>query len=188
MVTVFPPWRNAFALEWRDAYSSPMKRLGVVLILVLAFCGLADSIYLTQNEIAGTPLLCNIQNLTGCNVVAGSVYSKLFGIPLAEYGIFFYGALFVLAALELVLFDRLLRRLLQIVAVIGAAFSLYFTFLQIFVIDAFCIYCLASALIELVTLILATLIEPIPSLKRQAPSPSLSQELPKGNLPMPPVA
>lgn len=138
-----------------------MKRFGVICILVLAFFGLADSAYLAQHEASGTPLLCNIQNFSGCNVVAASQYSHIFGIPLAEFGVLFYSIVFVLAALELVIFDRLLRRVLQVAALIGVAASLYFTLVQIFFIGAFCIYCLASALITVFILILASLIEPV---------------------------
>lgn len=138
-----------------------MKRIGVVLILLLAFFGLADSIYLTQSELSGAPLICNIQNLSGCNIVAASQYSHLFGIPLAGYGVLFYGILFVLAALELVLFDQLVRRVLQVGAIIGVVASLYFTFVQVFFIGALCIYCSISAVITLLILIFASLIEPI---------------------------
>ncbi|MFI5260719.1 MAG: vitamin K epoxide reductase family protein [Candidatus Paceibacteria bacterium] len=138
-----------------------MKRIGVILILVLAFAGLSDSAYLTQHEISGTPLLCNIQNLSGCNVVAASPFSHLFGIPLAEFGLLFYGILFVLAALELVFFDQLLRRIMQTVSALGLLASIYFTSEQIFFIGAFCIYCLASALITLLVFVLASFIEPI---------------------------
>lgn len=146
-----------------------MKRIGVVLILVLSFFGLADSAYLTQHELYGTPLLCNIQNLSGCNVVASSQYSHIFGIPLAEFGILFYSVLFVLAALEIVIFDQLLRRALQAVSLVGIISSLYFTSVQIFVIGAFCIYCFASAVIALLIFILATFIEPIRKQARQSP-------------------
>src|ERR1035437_1690346 len=104
-----------------------MKRIGVVAILFLAFCGLADSAYLAEHEINGTPLICNIQNLSGCNIVADSTYSHVFGVPLAEFGVLFYGILLVLAALELVLFDKLLRRVLQGLSLIGVISSLYFT-------------------------------------------------------------
>lgn len=138
-----------------------MKRIGVVLILFLAFFGLADSAYLAQHELNGTPLICNIQNFSGCNIVANSSYSHVFGVPLSEFGVLFYAILFVLAALELVLFDRLLRRVLQGVSILGAIASLYFTSLQIFVIGAFCIYCAASAVITILVLLLASLIEPM---------------------------
>lgn len=138
-----------------------MKRIGVVFILVLAFCGLADSIYLAQHEISGTPLICNVQHLSDCNIVANSPYAYLFGVPLSEYGVLFYAMLFVLAALELVLFDRILRRVIQGIAVLCLLASIYFEAVQIFFIGAFCIYCLASALITLVIFIFATLIEPM---------------------------
>lgn len=160
-----------------------MKRIGVVVILFLAFCGVADSAYIAQHEISGTPLICNIQNLDGCNTVANSQYSRLFGIPLAEYGVLFFGMLFVLAALELVLFDRLLRRVLQGVALIGVISSIYFTALQIFFIGAFCIYCAASAIITLLVLIFASLIEPI----RKTVRPHVVPPAPP-HLSMPPVA
>ncbi|OGG76530.1 hypothetical protein A2950_02090 [Candidatus Kaiserbacteria bacterium RIFCSPLOWO2_01_FULL_55_19] len=159
-----------------------MKRLGVVGILVLAFLGLADSLYLAQSAETGIPLLCDIQNLTGCNIVAASEYSRVFGIPLAEYGVFFYGVLFVLAALELVLFNRFLRRTLQTLAVIGIIFSLYFSILQIFVINAFCIYCLVSALIALLVIVCARYIEPLQTHEENTPSP------PQPHLTMPPAA
>lgn len=138
-----------------------MKRVGVIGILFLAFCGLADSLYLTQHELFGTPLICNLQNLSGCNIVASSQYSHVFGIPLAEFGVLFYGVLFVLAALEIVLFDQLVRRLLQVASLIGIISSLYFTFVQVFLIGAFCIYCFASAFITVLVFILASMIEPI---------------------------
>lgn len=138
-----------------------MKRVGVVLILFFAFFGMADSAYLTQHELSGTPLLCNIGNLSGCNVVASSQYSHIFGIPLAEFGILFFSVVFVLAALEIVLFDQLLRRALQALSLIGLLSSLYFTFVQAFLIGAFCIYCFASALSTLLIFIFASLLEPL---------------------------
>ena len=138
-----------------------MKRAGVAFILFLAFCGLSDSIYLSQNEIGNTPLVCDIEYLSDCNIVATSPYARLFGIPLAEYGIVFYGVIFILASLELVFFNRFLRRILQVVSLIGIASSLYFTFVEIFVINALCIFCLISAFITLLILIFACLIEPV---------------------------
>lgn len=161
-----------------------MKRIGVIGILLLAFLGLADSAYLAQSEASGIPLICNIQNLTGCNIVANSGYSHLFGVSLAEYGILFYGILFVLAALELVLFDQLLRRMLQVASLAGVIASLYFTGVQIFLIGALCVYCLASAVIVLLIFILATLVEPIRMRIRQS-GPATP---PSPHLPMPPVA
>lgn len=156
-----------FARKWLGAYSGEMKRAGVVMILLLAFFGLADSIYLAQSGLSGTPLLCATQGFSDCSAVATSQYSRLFGVPLAELGILFYSIVFVLAALELILFDQLLRRALQALSFIGILFSLYFTFIQLFIIHVFCMYCFVSTCIALLIFILASLIEPIK--KRAAP-------------------
>ncbi len=138
-----------------------MKRLGVIFILVLAFCGLADSAYLAQHEISGTPLQCDLTHLSGCNIVAQSPYSHIFGVPVAEYGLLFYGVVFALSALELAIFDRLLRRVLQVFAAAGLLVSVAFTLLQVFVIQALCEYCLGSAIIAFLIFIFATRIEPV---------------------------
>lgn len=161
-----------------------MKRMGVVLILVLAFCGLADSVYLAQHEISGAPLICSTQSLDGCNTVANSPYARMFGIPLAEYGVAFYGVLFVLAALELVLFNRILRRILQGASLVGVLFSLYFVFVQIAFIGAFCTYCTVSAVIAFLICALASVIEP---LKKGNISSAPVPPAPAPHLPMPPV-
>jgi uncharacterized membrane protein len=144
-----------------------MKRACVVAILILAFFGLADSIYLAQHALNGTPLLCTIQSLSDCNTVVTSSYSRIFGIPIAELGVLFYSIMFVLAALELVMYDQFLRRVLQAFSLVGILASLYFMFVQTFVIRAFCVYCLASAFIALLIFIFASMIEPIK--RRTAP-------------------
>lgn len=138
-----------------------MKRTGVLFIAILSFFGMADSVYLTQHALTQTPLFCNITHLTGCNVVASSPYSQLFGIPLSEFGLLFFAILFVLSVLELVLFDQLLRRALQALSLVGVLTSLYFVSIQAFVIQAFCVYCLASALIAILIFIFASMLEPI---------------------------
>ncbi len=162
-----------------------MKRIGVVSILTLAFFGIADSAYLAEHSANGTPLICNIQNLSGCNIVAASQYSRVFGIPIAEFGVVFYSIVFVLAALELVIFDRLLRRILQALALIGLVISIFSIIVQVFVINASCVYCLASAFITIIIFILASFIEPINKTARQIPS---SPPPPSSHLPMPPAS
>lgn len=168
-----------------------MKRFWVIFILVLAFVGLADSAYLAEHESSGVPLICNVNGLSDCNVVAASPYSRLFGIPLAEYGVLFYSIMFVLAALELLVYDRFLRRVLQIWSLLGLLASIWFTFNQVFFIGAFCIYCLVSASISLLIFIFATRIEPLRD-RRLLPVvlPSPSSPAPRvtpRSLPMPPA-
>ncbi len=159
----------------RERILSSMKRAYIISILVLAFCGLADSVYILQHEISNSPLICDIHNLTGCNAVVSSPYAYLFGIPLAAYGAFFYGIIFFLAAIELVVFTQLVRRFIQGVSLVGMIASVYFTLVQVFIIDAFCIYCMASAAISLLIAVCAGFIEP---LKRIVPQDLLETRMP----------
>ncbi len=137
------------------------KRLATAAILFLAFFGIADSAYVLQTKLAGDALICGPEAFSGCNAVAGSSYSQLLGVPVSAYGVAFYALLFIVAALELVIFHHRARRLIQALAAVGFAFSAYFTVLQLFVINAFCIYCVASAVIALAIFLVAFLLEPL---------------------------
>jgi uncharacterized membrane protein len=145
-----------------------MKRAGMLLVL-LAVVGLVDSLYLAKSKANGTPLLCNIENLSGCNIVADSPYSYLFGVSLAEMGIIFYVVVLLLALCTYVLSQVWAGRALKIVAVLGFLSSLYFILLQVFVIKALCLYCIISTLCTLGILLLA--------FRREAPKEALPDTL-----------
>lgn len=124
----------------------------LALLLVLAFLGLADAWYLADAALTGTALSCSIdglQALSGCNQVAQSAYSQFFGLPLALYGVGFYAILFAIAAILFASPLRVLYRAAIALGIIGFLLSLYFVFLQVFVIKALCVYCLGSMLISI---------------------------------------
>ena len=108
-----------------------LKRYAVWVILICAFFGIAVSSYLSSSESKGTPLICNIENLSGCNVVVNSTYSQFMGISLADIGLFFYTALFILAAIELFKMNHLLRHLLQGLALVAVTASAYSVLLRL---------------------------------------------------------
>src|SRR5665213_3605414 len=138
-------------------------------LLVLSFVGLADAAYLAQSELAGTPLLCNLGGLSGCNIVAQSAYSHLFGIPLGVYGLGFYGLVLALSAFELFFAgEALVRKGIQFVTTLGLLASALFMYLQLFVIGAICVYCTISAVISLLVWLLALALPGFPW-KRAAP-------------------
>lgn len=129
------------------------RGLLIVLILALSFLGIADSWYLYQSAVTDTALSCDIGGgLDGCNIVAQSEYSHIFGIPLALYGVGFFALIFVLAALLLVIDTRRIYQALLALSVAGVAASVVFILIQFFLIKAICIYCIASAGIALLLL------------------------------------
>lgn len=122
----------------------------LTVLLVLTFLGIADAWYLASAALSGTSLSCSIaglESLNGCNQVAQSAYSQFLGLPLALYGVFFYAVLFVIAAILITMPIRLLYKVAIGLGVVGFFLSLYFVFLQAFVIKAVCVYCMASVVI-----------------------------------------
>lgn len=125
-----------------------MSRTALIVVLfILALLGTADSVYLAQSAMSDTPLVCDIDGLDDCNVVAQSPYSKLLGIPLGAYGVVFY-VVSIVALLAIVFAPRRLwYRVLVGVSVLGALMSIVFLGIQLFLIQAICVYCIASAII-----------------------------------------
>lgn len=127
------------------------------LLIALSLVGLADSVYLTESVFTDTPLVCDIQGLNDCNTVAGSPYSKLFEIPLSVYGLGFYGALLLLSLLLLYRPSKQAAKGLVFVSILGVLASVYFLYVQVFIIQALCIYCVGSAVIAFILCALALL-------------------------------
>jgi len=112
------------------------------LMLVMALVGIADTTYLTTDYFFGTGIKCLL--LEGCEVVLTSPYSKMFRIPLAFFGLGFYMLIFVLVSAADIYESKLVHKAILLAGTIGFLFSLYFLYLQVFVIQALCIYCLTS--------------------------------------------
>ena len=127
-------------------------------LLLLSLLGIADSTYLSYKAFTGGALSCTIKGLEGCNVVAQSAYSHLFGIPLGVYGVVFYAAVFILALLVLIVPIRFAHDALAGLGILGLIASIFFIGIQIFLIKALCVYCLGSAAISFLGCILAVLL------------------------------
>jgi uncharacterized membrane protein len=124
---------------------------------LLALFGLGVAAYLAYTKLADTSVVCG--PVGDCDAVQTSVYSELLGIPVAVLG-----ALNYLGILGLWAASRLAKRQAADVArlglfglaLVGALFSLYLSFLEPFVIGAVCAWCLASAATTTFILLLAT--------------------------------
>jgi len=112
--------------------------------LVLSTVGLIDAAYLSYARATHSALNCSILN--GCNIVAASPYAVLFSlIPLAYLGLLFYTALVVMLLTQRLWEPHLWRLAFFALAGGGAVASVYFLYVQFFLIRAVCIYCLLSA-------------------------------------------
>ena len=115
------------------------------IIAVVALVGLADATFLTVAHLTGDDAVCG--SLAGCSKVLGSAYASTLGIPTAAFGAAAYFCVFSLAVLAAFRYPvvHVLLSLLVSLMLLG---SLYFLYLQAFVLHAFCPFCLGSAAVS----------------------------------------
>ena len=108
----------------------------------LALAGLAIAIYLTVVHYDHSSPVC-VGGGGGCEKVQTSDYAELADVPVALIGAIGYAAILVSLALP----AEPSRFLGALLASVGFGFSIYLTYLELFVIDAICQWCVASALV-----------------------------------------
>ena len=109
---------------------------------LLALVGVADSVYLTVQHLLGNTLRCTLTS--GCSEVLGSPYASIWGVPLAAVGAVAYFTAFSLATLSAFGYLKA-RTLLAVLVAAMFVVTLWLLYLQAFVLQAFCQYCLLSA-------------------------------------------
>ena len=117
-------------------------------IALLALVGFFIAMYLWLHALGyGGPLKCG----TGaCETVQLSPQAVQLGIPVAFYGVVGYLALFIVALIALrpaALADRKWTLLLAGLSTVGVGFTVYLTYLELFVIHAICRWCVGSAVV-----------------------------------------
>ncbi|MEK9130583.1 MAG: vitamin K epoxide reductase family protein [Patescibacteria group bacterium] len=127
----------------------------IIAFLVVSFLGFLDATYLTAQHYLGTIPSCVIT--TGCEIVLTSEQNAIFGIPVALIGSVYYFLLFLLAVLSLEM-KRGIIRFVALLTPLGFLASLYFVYLQLFVIKEICFYCIVSATTSTILFILTLFI------------------------------
>jgi len=121
--------------------------------IVLAFIGLIDAGYITVKYYTGGEVACPITG--GCSSVLTSTYSQIAGFPVSGYGLIFYTSVLLLAFLYLDMKAQWIEKLMPLLGLVGFLFTLWFVYLQIFVIEAICFFCMVSAILVTTIFILA---------------------------------
>jgi uncharacterized membrane protein len=126
--------------------------------LVLCIAGLGVALYLTYVETQSVAAVCG--PVGDCNKVQSSEYSKLFGVlPVGLLGALGYVAILAAWLWGHYGSGRLADYAPLAVhgmAIFGVVFSIYLTGLELFAIFAVCIWCLSSAVIMTLLMLLAT--------------------------------
>jgi uncharacterized membrane protein len=118
--------------------------------LVLAVIGAGIAGYLVYTHYAHTGILCSISH--GCETVQKSKYAKLGGVPVALLGLVGYLAILT----TLFIRTEAARLAGAAFALVGFGFSAWLTYLEANRIHAWCQWCVASAIV--MTLLMIVLV------------------------------
>ena len=127
-----------------------MKKINLI-ALSAAIVGAINAIYLSWVKLSHNETLC-APGLGDCFTVNTSRYSEIYGIPIALFGLSAF--LLIIALLIFENRNEFLQEngtmILFGVSLIGVLYSAYLTYLEAYVIHAWCPYCVLSAFMILI--------------------------------------
>ena len=130
-----------------------------MLVALVALAGVFVALYLTLYKLGyiGT-LACAVGS---CETVQTSKWATFLGFPVGGWGVAYYLGVLALALIGLTgrfADSRRLSEILVGVTAFGLVFSLWLTYLELFVIHAICRWCVGSAVI-IISIFLVALLE-----------------------------
>lgn len=119
----------------------------------LALAAVGVALYLGLTKLAGGTLACGV--LEGCDTVSGSEYSEVLGVPVGLLGAAASGLALAGALLWWCSADRRGLLAAYLVGLASLPILAWLTYLEFFVIEAICIWCVTYALLVIAGFALA---------------------------------
>ncbi len=129
------------------------------ILLILFILSLISSLTLSLKPVSET---CGIRS--GCEVIHYSGYDSTFGIKNSNFGVFIFSFLILLTISQIIKPKKNKKFLIHISIIIGSGIAIFFLYLQQFVLNAYCKYCLVIDF----SLILALIII-LPEIRKEFP-------------------
>lgn len=124
----------------------------------VALAGVFVALYLTMFKLGYIgSLSCAVGS---CEVVQTSRWAIFLGYPVAAWGVAYYAAVLAVSLAGLgasLVDDRRVSLLLVAMTATGVLFSVWLTYLELFVIDAICMWCVVSAVLAVLLFVIALL-------------------------------
>lgn len=117
--------------------------------VLMTIVGIGIGLYLSYVKLADKEAVCVESSTFDCHSVQTSAYSEILGIPVAIIGLLAYSTMFGLLLLEkqIMLAEAYGRMLLFAMTLFGLVYSAYLTYIEGFVLEKWCMWCVASALL-----------------------------------------
>ena len=106
-------------------------------IFVLFLIGLGASAILSFEQTNG---FC--KHGEGCDTVKNSIYAHTLGIENSIYGVIIFSLLLIITGIHAKKYSKNLEIIINLSIILGSIVALWFIYLQKFVLEAWCRYCL----------------------------------------------
>lgn len=110
----------------------------ILAMMVFAFTGFIVSTYLTINHYADKLPECSIG---GCQDVLTSSYSTIWSVPISAFGIMYSLSLLILLGMLLEKKIKFIAQSIVFITAMAAVIAITLIYIQIFVLEAVCMYC-----------------------------------------------
>src|SRR5437868_14001573 len=140
----------------RPAVTRFFRRIFLSISVLAAGGALVSSLSLYHHYGTSQTSYCDFGESFNCDIVNRSTYSVIFGIPVALIGIIGYVALLLLATFYRSKAEA--PATLLIASLTGLGFALYLTYIEGFVLAAWCLLCLSSLALIFAIALLSSLL------------------------------
>ncbi|MEK6907016.1 MAG: vitamin K epoxide reductase family protein [Nanoarchaeota archaeon] len=135
------------------------KKRGLIIILISSLIAIFTSTYLLYLHYSDTSSFCDISQGLSCDIVNRSLYSEIFGIPIALFALitFYFINVITMAALQnkkiFGLNEKNIFDIIYWLMIIGLLLALYLIYIEAFVLYSVCLLCVLLDIIILIILI-----------------------------------
>jgi len=128
------------------------KTLTQYLMTACSLTGLLLSGYLTYFS-SQAQLVCDLSALLNCDAVLGSVYSKVYGVPVSAFGLIWFSLAATLSFTSF--FKTIPSKLFLSWSIVGVLSVTALVYTEVFLIGAICLLCTATHILVIVFLALS---------------------------------
>ncbi len=150
----------AMTLRTPASLANDSRKMGPRLMFAVALIAVAgamvSSVSLYHHFRTSKTAFCNFGESFNCDLVNRSPYSVVLGVPVALIGIL--GYLLILSLATIYRNKAETPFMLLIASVVGLGFALYLTYIENFVLAAWCVLCLGSLALIFSTALLSALL------------------------------
>ncbi|QQG40599.1 MAG: vitamin K epoxide reductase family protein [Candidatus Levyibacteriota bacterium] len=124
------------------------------LIFVLSILGLIISAFLAYEYLQPASVVCPITG-SGCETVRNSQYSSILGISIPHLGILYYLITAISSIYLIHNYHKMLDKFRFLINILALVFGIYLTYLEAFIIKAYCFWCVSSFIISILITVLS---------------------------------